>query len=163
MSSREHKDLIWHLIKGIKTGMLVTNLDDDMRSRPMQLVQDEYDGKIWFFTDKISETAFEIDSDKHVNLNFSCPKSETYVSLSGKARITTDKDLIDKFWNSFIAAWYPDGKDGGNVALIEIKIHAGEHWDNKSSKVIQLFNMAKTSMTDEAHDIGRNEKFGSLQ
>ncbi|MFC3285965.1 hypothetical protein [Litchfieldella rifensis] len=34
----------------VMVGMLVT-LDDEMpRARPMHLVQDEYDGTLWFFT-----------------------------------------------------------------------------------------------------------------
>ncbi|MCA1806466.1 MAG: pyridoxamine 5'-phosphate oxidase family protein, partial [Actinobacteria bacterium] len=48
MSSPEHKQKIWKMIKEIKVGMLVTLDDDVPRARPMHLVQDAYDGTLWF-------------------------------------------------------------------------------------------------------------------
>lgn len=54
MSSPEHKQLIWSLIEEIKVGMLVTHDTEknNIRSRPMSLVQEEYDGTLFFYTDK---------------------------------------------------------------------------------------------------------------
>jgi general stress protein 26 len=45
MSSPEHKQKIWILIKEIKHGMLTTRHEEELRSRPMVLVQDEYDAR----------------------------------------------------------------------------------------------------------------------
>ncbi|XKH01572.1 pyridoxamine 5'-phosphate oxidase family protein [Marinobacter nauticus] len=46
MSSPEHKQKIWKLIRDIKACMLTTRHGDELRSRPMVLVQDEYDGTL---------------------------------------------------------------------------------------------------------------------
>nr|WP_290695538.1 pyridoxamine 5'-phosphate oxidase family protein [Halomonas sp. UBA3074] len=40
MSSPEHKQKIWKMIKDIKVGMLVTSDHDTPRARPMHLVQE---------------------------------------------------------------------------------------------------------------------------
>ena len=70
MSSPEHKKKIWEMIKDIKVGMLVT-LDDDMpRARPMHLVQDAYDGTLWFYTRRSAEKVTETDLDHDVCLTF---------------------------------------------------------------------------------------------
>lgn len=162
MSSEEHKKLIWDMVKPIKVGMLTTKSGEALHARPMHLVQDSYNGTIWFFTDLTSEKVFEANSDKEVCVTFSDHSNSTYVSLSGNARAVKKQPLIDEFWNPFIAAWFPEGKDAANVGLIEIKIHAGEHWDSDSSKLLQLFEIAKANITNEKPDMGENKKFGNL-
>jgi len=160
MSSPEHKQKIWKLIQDIRVGMLVSDDGGDLNARPMTLVQDDYDGTLWFFTGKDSEKVDEIKKDKDVCLTFADKDDSTYVSLSGKARLSQDKALIEKFWNPFVAAWFPDGKSDPNVALLEIKINKGEHWKTDKNGLLQLVEMAKANFTDEKPDLGENEEFG---
>ena len=162
MGSPEHKAKIWNLIKDIKVGMLTTNIGDDLHARPMHLVQDEYSGHIYLFTHLSAEKSFEIDEDRSVCLSFADSSKETYVSLSGYARLSADRALINKFWNPFVAAWFPEGKDSPDIGLIDIHVRAGEHWDGTSSKVLQLFEIAKANLNDETPDMGEHEKFGQL-
>ncbi len=162
MSSPEHKAKIWNMIKPMKVGMLATEVSGALRARPMHLVQDAYDGTLWFFTSKDSAKVFEIRKDRDVCLTFASEETETYVSLTGRARIIEDSALIEKFWNPFVAAWFPAGRQDPQIALIEVHVSAGEHWDSTSSKVLQLFEVAKANLTDSRPDLGENEQFGSL-
>lgn len=162
MSSPEHKAKVWNMIKPIKVGMLATEVSGRLHARPMHLVQDEYDGTLWFFTSKGSAKVFEIRKDPEVCVTFASEKTETYVSLTGRARITQDRKLIDRYWNPFVGAWFPEGKDDPEVALIEIDVQSGEHWDATSSKALQLFEVAKANLTDTTPDMGENERFGRL-
>lgn len=158
MSSPEHKQKIWEMIKDIKVGMLVTLDDDIPRARPMHLVQDAYDGTIWFYTRRSAEKVTETDRD--VCLTFSDQDKGVYVSLSGKAQLTNNQALIEKYWNPFIAAWFPEGKEDPDVALLEIKVEMGEHWMAKESKVFQLYEFIKANIKHTKPNIGENEKFG---
>lgn len=160
MSSPEHKEKIWDMIKKIKVGMLTTELGSNLHARPMHNVQSEYDGRLWFFTNLQSETAFEVNRESKVGVTYQDVGSEVYVSLTGDAKISKDKALIEKFWNPFVAAWFPEGKDSPNVALIEIHVRSGEHWDATSSRLLQLFEIAKANLTKTIPDMGENEKFG---
>ena len=73
MSSREHKMKIWNLIKDMKIGMLATRHDNDLRARPMYLVQDDYDGTLWFFTDLDAEKVGGLnDQAQHVTHQVRC-------------------------------------------------------------------------------------------
>lgn len=162
MSSQEHKKQIWNLIKKVKVGMLTTYVGGKMHARPMHLVQDDYDNRLWFFTDLTADKVQETLADHDVCVTFACPKDDVYVSLSGKANLCADKKLIDKFWNSFVSAWFPEGKDSDKVGLIEVKVDAGEHWETKSGKILQLVEIAKSNITHEKPDMGENEKFGSI-
>lgn len=160
MTSESHKDKLWNLIKDIKVGMLCTQDSEFPRARPMHVVQKNYDGKLWFYTNKHQEKVNEIVQDNKVCITFCDPNEDVYVSLSGIARLTMDQELIDKFWSPFVAAWFPKGKDGGNVALIELDVVEGEHWNSNENKVVQLFKTAKANLTGQMPDIGENQKFG---
>jgi len=164
MSSPEHKKLIWDLIKDIKVGMLVTSEmeeHDGLRARPMHLVQDAYDGKLYFYTPKKDSKVFEIKEDNDICITFSDPSSNIYVSLTGKARLTEDSELIERYWNSWVEAWFEKGKADPDLAMLEVKINRGEHWNTKENALVQSFELAKANVLDEATpDIGENEKFG---
>lgn len=162
MSSPEHKAKVWNMIKAIKVGMLTTEVAGSLHARPMHIVQNEYVGTLWFFTSKASAKVFEIKKDRDVCMTFASVETETYVSLTGSATITQDRKLIEKYWNPFVAAWFPDGKDDPEVSLIQIHVRAGEHWDATSSKVIQLFEVAKANLTESTLDMGENEQFGRV-
>lgn len=162
MSSSEHKQLIWKLIKNIKFGMLVTNENDgssSLRARPMTLVQDSYDHTLYFYTNKNDGNVFEIKNNRDVCVTFSDPAVKTYVSLSGKANLTTDSELIDRFWSKYVAAWYPGGKEDPDLAMLEIKIESGEHWKNDENMFVQLFQMAKANLDETRPNMGENVKF----
>lgn len=161
MSSQDHKQKIWSLIKPIKTGMLTTVHGTELRARPMYLVQEEYDGTLWFFTDLASEKVFELEGDNDVCISFMDPDKDVFVSLTGVGRPTQDKALVERFWNSFVAAWFPEGKESPNVGLIEIKVQKGEHWNADSSKMVQMYKTAKANVKGKTPDMGEHQKFGT--
>ncbi|GAB2778632.1 pyridoxamine 5'-phosphate oxidase family protein [Halomonas shantousis] len=160
MSSPEHKQKIWKMIKDIRVGMLVTIDGETPRARPMHLVQDEYDGKLWFYTRRSAEKVFESQKDSDVCVSFSDQEEGVYVSLSGKANLTDNRELIEKYWNPFIGAWFPEGKNDPDVALLEVKVELGEHWKAKESKAFQLYEIAKANVKKDSPNMGENEKFG---
>lgn len=158
MSSPEHKQKIWNFIKDIKVGMLVTQDGEDLRARPMHLVQDEYDGTIWFFTRRSDSKVYEAEDDKHICLTFY--DNDVQVSLSGRARLSQDQALIEKFWNPYAEAYFKGGKSDPEVSLLELKIYQGEHW-KEESKVKELYEVAKANLVKgETPDMGENKKFG---
>lgn len=159
MMTQEQSQEIWDLIKGIKVAMLTTQDGDILRARPMHHAQEEFDGTLWFFTAKSSGKAEELQQQNQVCLSYADPNSETYVSLSGDVGFTDDKTLIDKFWNSFVSAWFPKGKDDPDVTLMEIRVTQAESWDSTSNSMIQLYEIAKANMTGEQPDLGESKKY----
>lgn len=110
--------------------MLVTTENgagDSLRGRPMSLVQESYDGTLYFYTPKSDAKVYEVKNNRDVCITFAEPKDQVYVSLTGKAKLTRDRNLIDKYWNSWVGAWFEGGKDDPDVAMLEVKINKGEH------------------------------------
>lgn len=162
MGTKAHKEKIWNYISEIGTAMMVTVDGKDLRSRPMQLVQDSYDGTIWFFNKLEANKTEEVIEDKNVCLTFSDGENGVHVSMSGLARINKDQAIIDKMWNEDIAPWFPEGREDKSCSLLEIKIHSGEHWDHETNDLIKLYQKAKSGIRNRKPNLGENEKFGSL-
>ena len=160
MLKKEDTKKLWSMIKDIKVGMLVSSDDKDLRARPMHISQDEFDGTLYFFTKRRSDKVSEIKKDHDVCVAFSSPDDDSYVSCSGVANVIRDQDLINDMWNPFVAAWFPEGKEDPNVALIKINVYMAEIWDAKESSMVQLYEIAKANLTDTTPDMGENKKFG---
>jgi general stress protein 26 len=138
------------LIRGIKVAMLTT-VDDDgcLRSRPMQTLNQEFDGTLWFFTEANSAKVHELEHDRHVNLSYAKPDDNKYVSVSGKASVVRDQAKMRELWSPIQKAWFPKGLDDPNLALMRVDVEKAEYWDAPSSPAGRLFGFAKARATRE--------------
>ncbi len=161
MENTPNQDLekLVDLIKNIKTAMFTTaEVDGTLRSRPMRTQQAKPDGILWFFNAADSAKTHEIQQDRHVNVSFMDDASNTYVSVSGKARNVKDKAKIDELWHEPLKAWFPEGKDDPNISLIKVTIDQAEYWDSPSSTLVHLYGMVKATLTGEPAHPGENKK-----
>ncbi|MEO0392130.1 MAG: pyridoxamine 5'-phosphate oxidase family protein [Pseudomonadota bacterium] len=154
--SNEQK--LWDLVEKNNICMMVTKEPSGaMRGRPMHAIIERDAREIWFFTrldqDKKSEVA-----DGDVCLSFSDPDSSDYVSISGRATVTQDRDRVEEYWSRFVDAWFPEGKDSDVVGLIRVAVDKGEYWDGESSSIISVVKMLLASEQVEMPDMGENEK-----
>ena len=157
-STTKKLDELYHLIEGIEIAMLTTlHEDGSLRSRPMQMQQVEFDGTLWFFTPAESTKVHEIEQDRHVNVAFSAPEQQHYVSMCGRARLVRDRAKIDELWNPALKAWFPEGKEDPNVALLKIEVEGAEYWDSPSSAVAHAIALVGSLVTGKPADPGENE------
>ena len=54
----------------------------------------------------------ELDYDPHVNVSFYDPSTTNWISVSGTAKLSTDRNLIKQYWNTGVKAWFGDLGDG---------------------------------------------------
>jgi general stress protein 26 len=155
---REDADKLWALIKNAKFAMLVTEDGDHLRGRPMAASQDGFDGTLWFFTRASSHKTSEIAGNNRVCVTYAEPSSQDYVSLSGRATLTHDTTEINKRWSEILKAWFPNGKDDPDVALLKVTVEAAEYWDSPNSKVVQAYSYMRAALTGETPQLGDNKK-----
>jgi len=147
-------------IKDVKFGMFTT-LDPDgkLSSRPMTSQQVDDQGQIWFFTSDVTDFVRHLSEHPRVNVSFSDPEDSLYVSIAGEAELTRDRAKIDELWNPLAAAWFDGGKDDPHLALIMVHIDSAEYWDTHSSKMTQLYALAKSALTGKApRNVGEHKK-----
>lgn len=132
------------LIKDIEIAMLTTyDQDGSLHSRPMATQKVEFDGLLWFFTRASSHKVQEIEREHHVNLAYSAPDKQRYVSVSGMARLVKDRPKMEELWNPVYKAWFPDGLDDPDLALLKVSVEHAEYWDSPSSFAAQVIKFVQ--------------------
>lgn len=146
---------IWDMIDNEPTCMMTTvDPQGEMHARPMHAIAERETGTIWMYTELVSGKSAELERDGHVCLAFSWPSKGDYVSVSGAAEITQDRERIHRYWNRFVQAWFTEGPDGANVALIRVDPKKGEYWDTSSSKVVRAVKQLAASESDRRPNLG---------
>ena len=148
------------MIKDIDFCMLSTiDANGYIHSRPMSLNNEvDEETNLWFFTSLNSLKADEIERSPQVNASFSNPEESQYVSLSGTAELVTDRNKIKKLWKPILKAWFPDGPDQSDLALLKVRVEKGEYWDSPSSTVAQVFSFVSAIVTGKQVEMGENKK-----
>lgn len=144
----DHIKKLRELIKDIKFAMLTTVEEDGtLHSRPMATQHSEFDGDLWFFTNAKAPKVDEVQHNQHVNVSYSEPNDQKYVSVSGTAEIVRDRAKIEELWNPLYKGWFPQGLDDPDLALLKVSIDKAEYWDSPSSKAVRLFGLVKSVVT----------------
>ena len=146
------------LMKDIKFAMLTTvDQDGSLRSRPMGTLDVEFDGDLWFFTSDVSPKAREVQQERQVNVSFADPGKQLYVSVSGTGSLVHDRAKMEQYWNPMLKAWFPDGLETPDLALLKINVDKAEYWES-DGRVASLLEMAKAAVTGSEFEGGENEK-----
>src|SRR5689334_19244121 len=106
-------DDLYKLIDGIETAMVTTRrADGHLVSRPMQTQRRTTGTDLWFVTNIESEKYEELAQDDHINLAYYRDRTREWVSVSGRAILSRDRDLIDDLYHPSWRAWFGDTGDG---------------------------------------------------
>ncbi|MFO5492210.1 MAG: pyridoxamine 5'-phosphate oxidase family protein [Cuspidothrix sp.] len=135
------------LLEGIDCGMLTT-VDDNhsLHSRPMSMWNEiDNDGTLWFFTLANSHKVVEIQHHQQVNVSFSAPDQQRYVSISGSAELIRDHDQLEEKWQPGLEIWFPNGVKEPNIALLKVKVNQVDYWESSSSFIPQTINLLELS------------------
>jgi general stress protein 26 len=134
------------LIRDINVAMVTSvGLDSALHSRPMitrRLAAD--DENLWFFTAAESGKTREIAEDHQVNVSYSDPMHQRYVSVSGTAMLDHDREQIQRLWHPMVRTYFPQGPDDPELALLRVQIDAAEYWEAATSRMVQLFELARS-------------------
>lgn len=147
---------LWPMIRNIRVAMLTTWDGDHLRSRPMHAHIDETTGELCFFTRLDSGKTREARRYDEVNVAFADNSGKTWVSVSGRARIDLDDGSVRKFWSPMVAAWFPEGLDDPELALLRVEPEVAEYWDVQASAMRYFWEVSKANLTGEPPAIGQS-------
>lgn len=147
------------LAEEIRVCMFITNADGGLdHTRPMSTIEVEEDGSLWFFTDIRSIKVEEVATEKQVHLTYAHPGKESYMDVRGTAKIVTDKQQIKDKWSPIVKAWFPDGADDPNIALLKVQPYHCYYWDAETGKMIQVLKMAVSAIAGKRLADGKEGK-----
>jgi general stress protein 26 len=108
---------------------------EDGHARPMTAQLDGEKGPIWFFTARDNALVQKLAHGNSAIAIFAAKNHDLFATLHGSLTIDTDRTMIDRLWNRFIAAWYQGGKDDPNLVLLRFDAEKAEVWLDASSIV----------------------------
>lgn len=155
-------DDLYKLIDRNDTAMFTTRrADGHLVSRPMATQERVSGVDLWFVTDISSHKLDELESDPHVNLAYYNLKSREWVSVSGTAVISQDRNTIRELYKPDWKAWFGDnggaengGPDDPRLALIMVEAHSVEYMVSNEPRPLVLFKVAKAILTGTAPKVG---------
>ena len=148
------------IVKAVDICMLTT-LDEGgwLHSRPMSNNREvEFDGDLWFFTYGSSHKVDEVGRVPSVNASFADVDGQRYVSVSGLAEVVRDRAKIEELWRPHLKAWFPEGVDTPDIALLKLTAERAEYWDGSQSFVAHAVSLVSSLVTGEPAQLGENEK-----
>jgi general stress protein 26 len=159
-------DELYRLIDKIETAMFTTRRSDGrLVSRPMATQKRDPIADLWFVTDIESHKLDELEGDPHVNLAYFDTRSFEWVSVSGTARVSTDRERIRALYQPDWRAWFgelDETRDGGpddpRLALVLVDADSVVYMRREKSKPEVLFEVAKGMVTGSRPDIGETHR-----
>jgi general stress protein 26 len=138
------------LAEDIRVCMFITqsvDTADTDHTRPMSTVEVEENGTLWFYTDVRSIKAEEVNKERIVHLVYSHPGKESFMDVWGTARIVKDQQQIKDKWSPLLKAWFPNGVDDPNIALLRVEPIKSYYWDAEAGKMMSFIKMAAAAIT----------------
>jgi general stress protein 26 len=160
MTREEKLGKLREIVKAVDICMLTT-FDErgDLHSRPMSNNrQVEFDGDLWFFTYGSSHKVDEIGRVPKVNASFADVGAQQYASLTGRAEVVRDRAKIEELWQPQLRAWFPEGPETPDIALLKVSVERAEYWDSSRSIVAHAVGFVTSLLTGEQAEAGENEK-----
>jgi general stress protein 26 len=131
----EIKSKFWKSLKSDRTMFLGLAEGEDGHARPMTAqIEGDEGGPIWFFTSVDNHLVRQITSGSRAMAHFASKGHDVWATIHGSLSTTTDRAIIDRLWNPYVAAWY-EGKDDPKIVLIRLDTESAEIWIDASSIV----------------------------
>jgi general stress protein 26 len=156
-ASAEQTSKVAELLKDGRMAMLTTTAPTGtLISRPMAMQEVEFDGDLWFFAERSSRKFRHIAERPQVNVTVAT--ADSWVSLTGTASMVEDQERKEQLWNSFVEAWFPDGKEDPDIVLLHVDGDTAEYWDSPGGRLASVLSFAKAKITGNPYESGENEK-----
>jgi len=155
----------YDMVEDIETAMFTTRRrDGHLVSRPMANQVAANGADLWFVTSKDTSKIDDLEYDPHVNLSYYKDRTREWVSVSGLAKISTDRRKIRELYRPDWRAWFGDegGEHDGTaddprIILIGVDIETATFMEVNKPQPVVLFELVKGLVTGKAPEIGETQ------
>ncbi len=163
LSQRKAADfeVLRNIVERSKVAMLVTrDAQGLLHSRPVETLEFDDEGQLWFFVNADSGKVHEIEHDGgQVNLSYADQCTHDYASISGAVRFFRDAERARELWPAGGKIWFPKGVDDPTLMLMQVSIEQAQYWDAPNSTVGRLWGLAKALVSGDTSGMGDNKTF----
>ena len=109
---RNELEPLYEMIDKLEIAMMTTRRPDGhLESRAMATQRRAEGADLWFVASEGSGKLREIEDDPHVNLAYYKDRTREWISISGIATTSRDKDIIRQLWAPDWKMWFPEEGD----------------------------------------------------
>jgi general stress protein 26 len=139
------------LIQRAGVAMLMT-IDDHGASsgRPMLPLLLDNDPHIYFLTHHSSRKVRQVSARPQVGLTMI--SGNCYLVVAGSADASRDLELIRRLWHPTYRAWFPEGKDDREAAVLRVAVERIDYWEPPRHQFVRLLQAVKAVVTRRAVD-----------
>lgn len=120
-----------------------------IHSRPMLTQEREPDCDVWFVTSLDTQKIAELKANPQVGVIYRRDSDNAYASLSGQARLVTDRALIQSKWKESWRAWFPDGPEQADIVIIKVTMQEAEWWFPEGGNIRVMWDVARAYVMGE--------------
>jgi general stress protein 26 len=151
------------LVEDIEIAMMTTRRPDGhLRSRAMANQKRATGADLWFVTIDGSDKLSDLEHDPHLNLAYYRDSSKEWISVSGVATLSRDRDKIRELYAPDWKMWFPDEGDSRHgtaadprMVLIGVTMHAAEFLEIDKPKPVVLYELVKGWITRTEPELGK--------
>ena len=116
--------------------------------RPMLPLLLDNDPHIYFLTHQSSRKVTQITVQPQIALTV--VTAHCFIVVVGQALILRDPQLISQLWHPTYRAWFPDGKDDREAAVLRVVVERVDYWEPPHSRLVRLLQAVKAVVTRRA-------------
>ena len=116
---------------------------------------------LWFVTSAGTSKLRDLGSDPHINLSYYKDGTREWISVSGLATITSDRQKIAELYAPDWKMWFPDEGDARHgtpddprLVLIGVDIQAAVFLEVNKPRPVVLYELVKGWVTGEQPELG---------
>lgn len=125
-----------------------------LHNQPMAPQIDRDGHTIWFYTSRDAALVKAVTPGAKAHFIVIGEDHDYHACVCGPIETSTDPEIVEKFWNPVVAAWYPDGKTDPNLVMLKLTLQDGQAWASTDSNLRFGWEIAKANVTDERPNIG---------
>ncbi|MBO9711388.1 pyridoxamine 5'-phosphate oxidase family protein [Sphingomonas sp.] len=147
---REVTERMWK--KMAASPFLMVKLDgSDDHAQPMTAnLDDEVEGKFWFYTQKDNRLA----RGGPAMAQYVSKDHKIFACISGTLVEETDPAVIDRYWSNMTEAWFKGGRNDPNLMMLRFELRDAEIWEGDES-ALGFFKMLVGAKIDGS-EVGRH-------
>ena len=151
------------LVEDIDTTMMTTRrADGHLRSRAMANQKPAAGADLWFVTTDGSTKLADLAHDAHINLSYYKDGTREWISVSGIATVSRDRQKVRELYAADWKMWFPDEgdprhgtPDDPRMVLVGVKVHAAEFLEVNKPRPVLLYEIVKGWLTGTEPELGQ--------
>jgi general stress protein 26 len=153
---------LYSMIERLDTAMMTTRRPDGhLESRAMANQKPAAGADLWFVSRADTAKLRDLEVDPHINLSYYNLDTREWISVSGVARASRDRQKIHELYQPDWKVWFAEEgdprhgtPDDPRMVLIAVDVHAAVYLEVNKPRPVLLYEMVKGWLTGTEPKLG---------